>query len=280
MSAANLKDLDFQDAPDLEAKSLNPGSELDTLLGLVEEKHTDLIPGVYEGGFKVWECAFDLLDYLAKSGMDLSGKKVLELGCGAGLPGLFAMKSGAECVHFQDYNPEVLRLMTIPNVLLNVSRSGHWNQTKDGTGDQHDPETSHNHGIKTGDHHGIGTGRCCETETESSNLPTNCRFFSGGWSEVISLLKCSKYDLILSSETIYSPDSQPALLRALKELICPASGRVLLAAKSYYFGVGGSVQAFQDLVKEDGYFAISMCRTVGSGIPRVILELTPNVSVL
>jgi protein-histidine N-methyltransferase len=29
---------------------------------------SDLIPGVYEGGFRVWECSLDLVDYLAGNG--------------------------------------------------------------------------------------------------------------------------------------------------------------------------------------------------------------------
>ena len=28
------------------------------------EANTDLVPGVYEGGFKIWECSYDLLAYL------------------------------------------------------------------------------------------------------------------------------------------------------------------------------------------------------------------------
>ncbi len=33
----------------------------------------------------------------------LAGKRVLEVGCGAGLPGVFAFAAGAT-VHFNDYN--------------------------------------------------------------------------------------------------------------------------------------------------------------------------------
>ncbi len=234
--------------------------DLSSLLDLVEAEHSDLIPGVYEGGFKVWECAFDLVNYLASTQMDVSGKKVLELGCGAALPGLFAMKSGAECVHFQDYNPEVLRFLTIPNVLLNsIYPAAPKSQTE-----------------KEG---GFVLGQDGVAVTKSSTLSTHYRFFSGPWSEITSHLNyssCSPYDLILSSETIYSLDSQSALLSALKNLVCPVKGRVLLAAKQYYFGVGGSVQSFQDLVEKDGYFTLNTCLTIGSGLPRIILELVPK----
>ena len=57
---------------------------------------TDLVSGVYEGGLKIWECSEDLLEFLHsnKSGK-LAGLKVLELGCGAALPGIFCFKEGA-----------------------------------------------------------------------------------------------------------------------------------------------------------------------------------------
>ena len=36
-----------------------------TLQNNIEAKDSDLISGVYEGGLKVWECSFDLVDYIA-----------------------------------------------------------------------------------------------------------------------------------------------------------------------------------------------------------------------
>ena len=74
---------------------------------------TDLVPNVYEGGFKVWECARDLLEVmhdLERSGeLRLEGAAVLEAGCGAGLPGALALRRGARRVVMQDFNPSVLR---------------------------------------------------------------------------------------------------------------------------------------------------------------------------
>lgn len=86
-------------------------------------KKSDLVSGVYEGGFKLWECSLDLIQFLSTSNYDFNGKKVLEvrnfflfkileidfyfskkkkLGCGHGLPGIYCMKRGS-IVHFQDY---------------------------------------------------------------------------------------------------------------------------------------------------------------------------------
>ncbi|XP_067650131.1 histidine protein methyltransferase 1 homolog isoform X1 [Haliotis asinina] len=84
---------------------------------------SDLVPGVYEGGLKIWECGVDLAEYLINHNIDCKGLHVLELGCGAGLPGLTAMHKGAAVVDFQDYNPEVVENITIPNVELNQCSS-------------------------------------------------------------------------------------------------------------------------------------------------------------
>lgn len=95
------------------------------LLNELENKHSDLLVGKYEGnlklllknrlfniltfvtlsgGFKIWECTFDLINFLAKNTetFKFSKTKVLDLGCGAGIVGLFCMLEGAT-VYFQDY---------------------------------------------------------------------------------------------------------------------------------------------------------------------------------
>ncbi|XP_072179368.1 histidine protein methyltransferase 1 homolog [Diadema setosum] len=96
--------------------------------------HSDLVPCVYEGGLKVWECSLDLVTFLEEESIPLSNQFVLELGCGTGLPGIYAMKKEAR-VHFQDYNEEVVELMTIPNVLLNSAQGLPGNQCRFFAGD-------------------------------------------------------------------------------------------------------------------------------------------------
>lgn len=89
--------------------------------------NSDLVPGKYEGGLKLWESSTDLVNALKHKIQDgqlsFKGKKVLELGCGHGLPAIFACLEGALTVHFQDFNAEVLRCLTIPNVNLNLERA-------------------------------------------------------------------------------------------------------------------------------------------------------------
>ncbi|KZP17518.1 hypothetical protein FIBSPDRAFT_934020 [Athelia psychrophila] len=91
---------------------------------------SDLVPGVYEGGLKTWECSLDLVDYLnsAHHG-DVVGKRVLEIGCGTAVPTLFLLHTLLSAplssaappkteFHVQDYNASVLELVTLPNMLL------------------------------------------------------------------------------------------------------------------------------------------------------------------
>eukprot|EP01018_Ginkgo_biloba_P000252 Gb_41160 [translate_table: standard] len=145
----------------------------------------DLIPGKYEGGLKLWESSFDLVNTLQREIRDgqlsLRGKRVLEskcsyarntnklagffemtfLGCGQGFPGIFACLKGALSVHFQDFNAEVLRCLTIPNVYANL---------------QHARELH---------------GRHCDgpiTPTRTTSLSPDVHFYAGNWGELHTVL--------------------------------------------------------------------------------------------
>lgn len=84
----------------------------------------DIIPSHYEGGFKLWECAMDLCHYLSSSSErpHLLGSAVLELGAGHAFPAIVAAKHGAEVIHVQDYNTEVVQMVTLPNLAANVDK--------------------------------------------------------------------------------------------------------------------------------------------------------------
>lgn len=220
---------------------LKLNSELGPLVGVADSACSDLIPGVYEGGMTVWECAHDLVDYLATELIPLWGLRVLELGCGVGLPGIFSLLCHAKCVHFQDFNREVLTCLTIPSVMASLTQP-------------------------------------LEPESDSAALPRT-RFFYGDWAEFAAKLKQAgepPYDIILTSETIYSLDSQPKLLRAIKLLAHPGRGVALVAAKTHYFGVGGSVESFEEMVAEDGHFEVATGRVIEASVPRKILVLRPR----
>ncbi len=230
-SGAELKYVDLNRIPPNLVDSCQPplpGLDLPSLLDLCDNKHSDLIPGTYEGGLKVWECAFDLITFFKETGVNFSDKSVMELGCGVGLPGIYSATTGADCVHFQDYNSEVIHYVTIPSLLSNL---------------------------------------------EGNDAVGKCRFYSGDWKSLSSVTCRRHYDIIMTSETIYSLDSQPRLLSVLKELSVPEAGVVYVAAKCVYFGVGGTVTGFRKMVEEDGTFKVEQVWSSQSSVPRVILKL-------
>ncbi|CDJ46067.1 hypothetical protein, conserved [Eimeria brunetti] len=83
--------------------------------------------GEYEGGFSIWECTWDILGFLQNTDKEQASQvralvasgHVLDLGCGHGLLGIWALKSGASAVVFQDLNLDVLNLATRWNILKN-----------------------------------------------------------------------------------------------------------------------------------------------------------------
>ncbi|KAK8549289.1 hypothetical protein V6N13_008965 [Hibiscus sabdariffa] len=80
------------------------------------------------GGFmKSWDSSIDLVNVLKHEIRDgqlsFRGKRVLELGCGYGFPGIFACLKGACTMHFQDLSAEKIRCTTIPNVLANLEQA-------------------------------------------------------------------------------------------------------------------------------------------------------------
>ncbi|BBG93422.1 Putative methyltransferase family protein [Prunus dulcis] len=239
--------------------------------------NSDLVPGKYEGGLKLWEGSLDLVKALSSEvqngHLSFTGKRVLELGCGHGLPGIFACLKGAAAIHFQDFNAEVLQCLTIPNVNSNVPsfQPPALQVTK------------------------------CDTGTE-------IRFFAGNWREIHKLLPYvqniekdfnvstgkildAQYDIILMAETVYSISALPHLYELIKkncelaaavglimfnlQCITPSHGVVYMAAKKHYFGVGGGTRRFLSIVEKDGVLASSMVAEVADGSSNV-RELGPS----
>jgi len=176
----------------------------DKSLKLIQEfpntYNSDLIPGTYEGGFKLWECTLDLLEYLRNNTMYCKEKSVLDLGCGTGLLGIFTLISGAQNVDFQDFNKDVLTNTTMSNVLVN-----------------------------------------CKERLKV------CKYYSGDWKSFTTFNE-DTYDLILTSETIYNVNNYTKLIKLFENKLKP-SGSILLIAKNYYFGVGGSITEFLNCLK-------------------------------
>lgn len=223
--------------------------------------NSDLVPGKYEGGLKLWEGSLDLARTLhsevREGRLMLGGKRVLELGCGHGLPGIFTGLEGAAAIHFQDFNAEVLRYLTIPNVKANLTKVLSQRQT-------------------------------LLNNKSEMNISPDVRFFAGDWSEIHHLLfhgcnddhrngtdtcsaqeGCDGYDVILMAETVYALSSLPSLYGLIKKCLHRPLGVVYMAGKKHYFGVGGGTRQFLHLVEEDGIMAASLLAEVADGSSNV-----------
>ncbi|XP_028060697.1 histidine protein methyltransferase 1 homolog isoform X1 [Camellia sinensis] len=218
--------------------------------------NSDLVPGKYEGGLKLWEGSLDLVKTLQSETQDgqllFTGKRVLELGCGHGLPGIFTGLEGAAVIHFQDFNAEVLRCLTIPNVNANLLKKS----------------------------------QPLATDVREWNTDAEFRFFAGDWSEVHQILpyvhtnekdhNCSPglghsvgYDVILMAETVYSISALPHLYELIKKCLNRLNGVVYMAAKKHYFGVGGGSRRFLSVVDKDGVMEASLVSEVADGSSNV-----------
>ena len=85
--------------------------------------------------------------------------------------------------------------------------------------------------------------------------------------------------LLAPAQTIYSSASTIRLWALIRTLL-RRGGVVLLAAKSYYFGVGGSIAEFKGLVAADSRFACRTLRTFEDGASnrREVLSITRSRS--
>jgi len=213
----------------------------------------DIITQVYEGGLKVWEASVDLVRFLLENQNVVANCNVLELGCGVGLPGICASICGAERVTFQDFNNFVLIQATAPTLLLNHAMK-----------DQKRDENSAQKLLSQSD--------LLATLLEQSFVEVDkYQFVAGDWSAVNATLQ-TKFDVILTAETIYSTDYYERLHRLLQHALKPG-GRVYVSSKSYYFGVGGGVKEWIDFVSSKGLFTTTVVDVVEASLRRQILEM-------
>ncbi|KAG6726077.1 hypothetical protein I3842_02G063000 [Carya illinoinensis] len=156
---------------------------------------------------------------------------------------------GAAAVHFQDFNAEVIRFLTIPNVNANLL-------------EKNQPSVAN-----------------------VSNSGGELRFFAGDWSEIHKLLphvqdnekelnhssghgQIAGYDIILIAETVYSNSTLQSLYELIKKCTSCLHGVVYMAAKKYYFGVGGGTRRFLSLVEKDG--ESDLLKVFSQNIPKEI----------
>lgn len=237
-------------------KPVDPKSNLH----IDKPQDSDLAPNIYEGGYKTWECSLDLAAYLLDRGprKDLDDLTrvghVIEMGCGSALPSLllfqYALRNGLGMYFtLTDYNADVLRLVTLPNLLLT------WLSTLT-------PEASSGLFAEDAENPLLGAEQHGDVYLTPALLDAfraaltstgvTLTLLSGSWVPVQTLLELipSAPELdtfILGSETIYSPASLGAFTEAIVALMGRVkAGKTVVAAKRVYFGVGGSVDGFRE----------------------------------
>ncbi|ORZ08695.1 hypothetical protein BCR42DRAFT_142262 [Absidia repens] len=216
--------------------------------------NSDLVRGVYEGGFKTWECSIDLVQWLSSLPDEaIQGKRILEIGCGSALPSLYLLARHEEnIVDVQDYNDQVIRLITLPNILLNTVLSPQEPTAALANGDQIDVSSDDDDNIgndPTEEKNGndddddddddeeekdqvMEDPVTCDAEAElpSDKLPKmlqqvqqRTEAFVGDWEGLPTQLT-KKYDMLITSETIYAEHSLPDLIRVFQKALVKPNG--------------------------------------------------------
>lgn len=187
----------------------------------ISEKN-DIIKNIYEGGFKIWECTIDLLEYLEEkySNLIFESKSVMDLGCGQGILGILALKNKANFVIFQDYNLEVLEYCTYINLKCNFIENEFDNKVAFFSGDWN-----------------LLSEKINKNKNEIKLNENN-----------IEIPK--KIDILLMSEVIYKTENYEKIANIINENLKIETGICFLASKVYYFGVGGSLPEFELFIKE------------------------------
>lgn len=202
---------------------------------------------------------------------------------------------------FADYNSAVLRLVTLPNILLAWAHC----QKPHQQGERAEKETEQDNEAEEKE----DTQPSAHKKDQDLELDVDpelvkafqdglrarniqLSFISGAWSPAfvdiaLSVQKDeSRTDttddlMVLASETIYSPASLRAFSETLISLLLKRSGtsKALIAAKKVYFGIGGGVDEFLSVLKDiegesESKLKISEKLDVeDAGVGRIVLEI-------
>ena len=201
---------------------------------------SDRVKGVYEGGAKTWECTNDLISYLnetylpsvlssahdnSRSRVESSKKilKVLELGCGTAVASCYISVKLQNILPFtialQDYNSSVIEQIAFPNMIKNYA--------------------------------GDAGGR--------HPLDAPFSFYSGDWKDLVTVMPENEFDLIIGSELLYDVASYDCLLTLCTHcLSLQPEARIILATKSYYFGLDGGSFALKSFLNKNSAFQFDL----------------------
>ncbi|KAF7559591.1 hypothetical protein G7046_g4557 [Stylonectria norvegica] len=238
----------------------------------------DVKTGVYEGGFKSWESSVDLVKVLAGgkvlAALEEKTMRVIELGCGTALPSVaifqwaMAMPSSRQPLSLilADYNPSVLQLVTLPNLILAWALS---HAALPALADAFSMEGEVE----------LGPSVLSAFTEYLSESGISVSFVSGAWSpafvDILSNLPRADgpaSTLLLGAETIYSPFALKAFTETTFAILeRDGEAGAYVAAKRLYFGVGGSLDDFVQGARERGA-VVTQLREETEGVRRGVVH--------
>ncbi|KAL4388912.1 hypothetical protein GQ457_09G015420 [Hibiscus cannabinus] len=260
---------------------------------------SEMLSSKADGFIKSWNSSIDLVNVLKHEIRDgqlsFRGKRVLELGCGYGVPGIFACLKGACTVHFQDLSAETIRCTTIPNVLANLEQArDRQSQQPEGTltpsrqtlaptvhfyaGDWEELPTVLS--VVRNDVSEVTTGMNLSFSEEdfmdgcsshdgsiiTQEIPSRrSRNLSGSraWERASETDQGEGgYDVILMTEIPYSVSSLKKLYALIKKCVRPPYGVVYLSTKKNYVGFNNAARNLRSLVDEEGIFGGHLIKEV------------------
>lgn len=113
-----------------------------------------------------------------------------------------------------------------------------------------------------------------EEEEKRETEIQRCKFYSGDWDSFNKKLPSSvTYDVILTSETIYNECNYNKLISLFLDRLSK-DGVAYVAAKTYYFGVGGGTRQFEQAIQKHGKLISEVSWKSTGGIQREILKIT------
>ncbi|KAI7727997.1 hypothetical protein M8C21_006064 [Ambrosia artemisiifolia] len=259
---------------------------------------SELIPSKPDASLKSWDSSVDLVNVLKheiKDGqLSFRGKRVLQLSCSYGVPGIFACLKGASTVHFQDLNAETVRCTTIPNVMANLEQArerqsqqpetpltpsrqiispmvhfyaGEWEELSGvlSTVKKNILEASQTMNLSFSEdefmdtyssHDGSINGQ--ETSSRQSRRISGSRVWESANDTDIG----GGYDVILMTVIPHSATSLKKLYALIKKCLKPPYGVLFVATKRHYVGFNNTARQLKSLVDEDGIFGAHLIKVV------------------
>lgn len=204
---------------------------------LVRSGCEDIVSRRYEGGYKLWECSIDLCRYLYMTfipslSLSLSLSRKLDI-----------LELG--CGH------------GLPSILLARTMD-----VKVGMLALHDYNAD------------VLRDVTCRNVLLNLTVGNDkdveeVRTYSGDWTSLPEAMGGRKFDVVVAAETIYSPRHVRSFTQCLLDTM-KDGGVGLVAAKTYYFGVGGGVHAFvQEVERKNKKAVVDRVEVMRDGVSNV-----------